>query len=302
MTGRTLPAEKAEDIYLIDCLFAGLPRQCGVFLVAGERAALVDTGPSVTADIVLEGLDTLGVEKLDYIVLTHLHMDHAGAVPFLLQRSPEARVLVAERSMRFLKDPGRMVESAGRSLGRIAPHYGTLLPIAPERVAPLAEELVLELGGGKALEAFEAPGHSRGHFVFRESSSRAVFCGDCLGHYIEKPGYVYPATPAPEFDLEASLASARRLLELEPEVLLFPHFGSSRQPEHTVAAFERQLTRSVELARGLPPERRSAAELGALLFDDMPATGKATEDLMRGILEVNAGGVLHYLRRQQAGP
>lgn len=96
-------------------MFAGLPRQCGAFLVAGERAALIDTGPSVAAGPVLAGLESLGVESLDHILLTHFHLDHAGAVPELLERWPEARVHVAERSIALMANPGRMGVAYWRS-------------------------------------------------------------------------------------------------------------------------------------------------------------------------------------------
>lgn len=289
-----------ESISLIDCMFAGLPRQCGSFLLTGRKTALVDAGPSVTVDNVLAGMEARGVgpEDLDYILLTHFHLDHAGGASVLLDRCPNAMIVVDERSAKYMADPARLVSSAAKSLGDIAPDYGTMLPVPPERVIPMTDRFVLQLGPNRRMTAYHTPGHSGGHFVFLEEPQRALFCGDCLGHYTEECDYVYPATPAPEFRLDKSIASARRLLKLNPAVLLFPHYGSSSNPAAVVEQFERQVRRSVELAESLPPEERTAKRLGGLLFDDIPGVSDAEASLLRGILEVNAAGVLHYVTRQ----
>jgi glyoxylase-like metal-dependent hydrolase (beta-lactamase superfamily II) len=281
-------------------MFAGLPRQCGAFLLTGETNVLVDSGPSVTVDNVLRGLEARGVgpEDLDYILLTHFHLDHAGGASVLVQKCPNARIVVDGRSARYMADPARLISSSAKSLGEIAPYYGTMLPVPPDRTIPITDGYELDLGSGRRIIAVHTPGHSGGHYAFFALPDRYLFCGDSLGHYIEEHDYVYPATPAPEFDLEKSLTSARRLLEFRPEVLVFPHFGSSRDTVAIVEQFERQVRRSVELADRLDPEERTADELGALLFDDVPGVTDAEAPVIRGILDVNAAGVLHYL----AGP
>ena len=290
---------------LIDCMFAGLPRQCGAFLLAGETNVLVDSGPSVTVDNVLRGLEARGVgpEDLDYILLTHFHLDHAGGASLLVQKCPNARIVVDERSAKYMADPSRLISSAAKSLGEIAPYYGTMLPVPPERIVPLNDGYELDLGGGRGIRAVRTPGHSGGHYSFVSLPDSYIFCGDSLGHYIEEHDYVYPATPAPEFDLDKSVASARRLLEFKPEVFLFPHYGSSRDTTAVVEQFERQVRRSVALAESLDPGERTADRLGALLFDDLPGVTDAEAPVLRGILDVNAAGVLHCLavRDSQAG-
>lgn len=278
-------------------MFAGLPRQCGAFLLAGEKNVLVDSGPSVTVDNVLRGLEARGVgpEDLDYILLTHFHLDHAGGASVLVQKCPNARIVVDERSARYMADPAKLLRSVAKSLGDIVPYYGTMLPVPSEQIIPLTDGYELDLGSGRRITAVHTPGHSGGHYAFFALPDRYLFCGDSLGHYIEEHDYIYPATPAPEFDLEKSLASARRLLEFQPEVIVFPHFGSSRDAVAIVEQFERQVRRSVELADSLDPEERATDKLGALLFDDVPGVTDAEAPVLRGILDVNAAGVLHYL-------
>ena len=285
------------EIELIDCMFAGLPKQCAAFLITGEKNALVDAGPSVTVDNVLQGMSEHGVgpDDLDYIILTHFHLDHAGGASVLLEHCPNAAIVVDERSARYMTDPARLVSSAAKSLGAIAPHYGTMHPVPAERIIGVTDGFILDLGSGRTMTATHTPGHSGGHYVFLEQPGRALFCGDCLGHYIEDHDYVYPATPAPEFNPDKSIASARRLLELDPELLLFPHFGSSRDPASVVSQFERQVLACLDLARSLDLSERTAEKLGGLLFEQIPGITDAEAPLLLGILEVNAAGVLHYL-------
>jgi glyoxylase-like metal-dependent hydrolase (beta-lactamase superfamily II) len=286
----------APGVYLIDCHFGGVPRQGGVFLVEAERNALIDTGPSVSVEHVVGGLDLLGVESLDFIALTHFHLDHAGATALLLERYPEARVLVDGRSARYMVDPERLVKSAARALGELARHYGTMPPVPESGIMPLSDGYALDLGD-RAIEAVYSPGHSNGHYAFLERATGNLFCGDALGHYIEDDAYVYPATPPPEFDPDTSTATARRLGALEPRLLLFPHFGSSRRPRDVIEQFIGQVARSLEAALGLDDPNRTPRALAELLFADIPGVGEEEAGLVMGMLEVNAAGVLHYLDR-----
>ena len=298
------PIEVSRGIYLIDSLFAGLPRQCGAFLVCGDVTVLFDTGPSGTAGNILQGLESLGARaaRIDYILLTHFHLDHAGAASLFLERWPEARVLVDERSAFFMSNPEKFLKSAEGSLGAIAPFYGTMHAMPEERIIPIADGHRLDLGGGRSLEAIHTPGHSGGHFAFFDRETRGIFCGDALGHYMEEYEYVFPATPAPQFSLEKSLASASRLAELEPHILFFPHFGASRRPGLIIEQFARQVRKSIELASDLEGAKRNPDELAEWLYRDLPAVADEEEGLLRGILRVNAAGVLQYLDRQGEAP
>ncbi len=255
---------------------------------------LIDTGPSVNAEALVEALERLGVRELGWVALTHFHLDHAGAAASLLERNPGARLLVDEPGIGFLTAPERLIRSAHRSLGDIAPHYGTMLPVAPGRIAALHGGYELDLGGGRKLRAIHTPGHSNGHYAFHDSGSGAVFCGDALGHFIQDAGYVYPATPAPEFDLEASLASADRLAALAPAALFFAHYGVSFDAPAAIERFRSQVTRFVDIAAHMPDA--DAEEIRDVLMRDFPSMSPQEDALVRGIMRVNAAGILHFLR------
>lgn len=301
MKGRVLKIE--EDIHLIDCFFAGLIGQCGVYLLRGGKTALVESGPSTGVEHVLAGLAELGIDgaEVDYVLLTHIHLDHAGGATFLLQSMPKARVLVDGESARYLVEPARLVRSAAKALGAIAPHYGTMYPVSEERIIPLHDGFMLDLGEGMSLQAVHTPGHSRGHYVFFEPHRGDLFCGDALGHFLGEGLPPLPATPPPEFDPELSLASARRIGELSPKRLLFTHFGSTSRTRETIDRFIRQLGRLLRAAEKLRGMEEGAERLSRFFLEDLPHTWGEEMDLLSGIMRVNAGGIMHYLKHKR-GP
>ena len=293
-----------QGIYLIDCFFAGLPAQCGAFLLRGEKNALIDTGPSHAAGHIIEALEELGVGEADlhYIALTHTHLDHAGGASFLLERFPRARIVVDEETSRYIVDPERLLKSAGRALGEIAPYYGTMQPVPADKIIPLRDGHRLDLGGGRSLLAVHTPGHSAGHFAFLEQDTGALFCGDSLGHLIADSGYIFPATPAPEFDLELSIASSGRLADLGADLLLFPHFGAAECVRETCDRFVAQLQWSLGVAEELQRAGAAPELLAAHLLRDMPQLKEGESGLITGIQEVNAAGMLHYLLKKTGQP
>lgn len=298
MESRVLEIE--EDIHLIDCFFAGMIGQCGVYLLRRGKTALVESGPSTGVEHVLAGLAELGIDgtEVDYVLLTHIHLDHAGGAAFLLQSMPKARVLVDGRSARYIVEPERLVRSAGKALGNLAPHYGTMRPISAERIIPLHDGFILDLGSGVSLQALHTPGHSSGHYAFFEPHRAFLFCGDALGHFLGEDLPPLPATPSPEFDPELSLASARRLRELSPRELLFTHFGSTSRTRETIDLFMERLRHLVRAAEKLRGMEDGAERLSCSFLEGLPHISGEELELLSGIARVNARGIMHYLNRK----
>ncbi|WP_458012244.1 MBL fold metallo-hydrolase [Candidatus Solincola sp.] len=292
--------EIGEGIHLIDCFFAGMTGQCGVYLLRGEKTALVESGPSTGVEHVLAGLAELGIDgtEMDYVLLTHIHLDHAGGAAFLLQYMPKARVLVDGRSARYLVEPEKLVRSAGKALGVIAPHYGTMYPVSEERIIPLHDGFMLDLGEGMSLQAVHTPGHSHGHYAFFEPHRADLFCGDALGHFLGEDLPPMPATPSPEFDPELSLASARRLRELSPKKLLFTHFGSTSRTRETIDLFMERLQHLVRVAEKLRGMEDWAERLSQSILEGLSRLSGEELELLSGIARVNARGIMHYLNRK----
>jgi glyoxylase-like metal-dependent hydrolase (beta-lactamase superfamily II) len=228
-----------EGVYQITVEEAPQPSS-EVYFIAEEKPALVETGPSVIADSILQGLGQLGCElaSLCYIFLTHIHMDHAGGAGHLMQQLPMAKVVVHYRGAQHLSDPARLIAGTRQAFGGpFEDRYGTILPVPEERIHAVGEGDVISLGGRK-LMVIESPGHAPHHICFYEPDKRWLFCGEALGAYFPEGGAVAPAASAPGFDLESELRSAEKLRRLSPSILFYSHHGVGRNTEALMEQFE----------------------------------------------------------------
>jgi glyoxylase-like metal-dependent hydrolase (beta-lactamase superfamily II) len=213
---------------VIDTKMHGRDQITAAYVVRGEKTALVETGPKSCLDHVLAGLASAGVEDLDWIVVTHIHLDHAGAAGTLAARFPNARVAVHEVGAPHLIDPSRLWASAARIYGdEMDRMWGGIDAIPENRIRTLADGDKLDLGG-RVLEAIDTPGHAYHHHVFLDDATGIAFTGDALGVRLPDVGVIRPATPPPEFNLEAAIASIQRIAELQPQALWPTHFGSAQ--------------------------------------------------------------------------
>ncbi len=219
------------DPVTIDSNMHGFPGITGAFVVRGERVALVETGPKSSLEHLLTGLDAAGLESVDYIVVTHIHLDHAGAAGTLAARWPEAKVVVHPVGAPHLVDPSKLWSSASRIYGdAMEALWGGIDPVPAERIVEVADGDTIDLGG-KALRVIETPGHARHHHAYLDESSGVLFSGDALGVRLPDVGVIRPATPPPEFDLEAAIASIGKIRDVAPARLCFTHFGLSEDED-----------------------------------------------------------------------
>ncbi|MGH2820911.1 MAG: MBL fold metallo-hydrolase [Actinomycetota bacterium] len=213
---------------VIDTRMHGHEQITACFLVQGEQTALVETGPGSTVDTVLTELDSLGVEALDWIVLTHIHLDHAGAAGTLARRFPDARVAVHHVGAPHLVDPSKLWSSAARIYGDdMERMWGGIDPIDEDRLQVLEDGDKVDLGG-RSLQAVDTPGHAYHHHSFLDDATGVVFTGDALGARLPDVPRMRPTTPPPEFHLDKAIASMRRVKELAPNEVWPTHFGPIR--------------------------------------------------------------------------
>ena len=214
------------DAYrVIDTQMHGYPGVTATFLVTGEKTALVETGPKNRVDNVIAGLEEAGIETLDWIVVTHIHLDHAGAAGTLAQRYPSARVAVHEIGAPHLVDPSKLWSSASRIYGdQMESLWGGIDPLPEDRVHVIADGDKIDLGG-RTLQAVETPGHAYHHHAYLDDESGTVFTGDALGVRLQGVDIVRPATPPPEFHLPKAIESIERIRGLRPDSLCLTHFG-----------------------------------------------------------------------------
>jgi glyoxylase-like metal-dependent hydrolase (beta-lactamase superfamily II) len=210
---------------IIDTEMHGQPGLTGAFLVRGDKTALVECGPKSSVSRVIGGLDHAGIEALDFILVTHIHLDHAGAAGTLAQRFPEATVVVHPKGAPHLIDPGKLWRSAARIYGDDMDRlWGGIDPLARERIHTLEDGQSVDLGG-RTLRAIETPGHARHHHAFLDDLTGIVFTGDALGVRLPDIGSFRPATPPPEFDLVQAIASIERIRRTGAAGLWLTHYG-----------------------------------------------------------------------------
>jgi glyoxylase-like metal-dependent hydrolase (beta-lactamase superfamily II) len=248
-----------HDVFQIDTKMAGYDGITAGYLIRGSRPCLVDTGTAPSAPVVRTALDALGIGPADLatIVVTHIHLDHAGGTGDMAANYPGAEIVVHERGARHLADPGRLMASArrvyGDSLDRL---FGELAPTPADRIRAVDEVGRIDLGDGRRLDSHYSPGHARHHVGLLDSVSGDLYVGDAAGVYLPETGDVRPATPPPDFDLDRALGSLRKFGTLRPTRLLFSHYGP-------VNAADETLRRSAEEMLVWVDETRRARGTGA---------------------------------------
>jgi len=247
-----------HEVYQIDTRMAGYHGITAGYLIRSDRPCLVETGTAPSAPVVRDALAALGVGPGDLatIVVTHIHLDHAGGVGDIAAMFPGADVVVHERGARHLADPSRLMASARMVYGDdLDDLFGALAPTPADRIRSVARTGVVDLGGGRRLDSHYSPGHAKHHVGLIDSVSGDLYVGDAAGIFIPETGDQRPATPPPDFDLDVALESLRMFAALRPTRLLFSHYG----PVHDVAA---ALGRSAEEIRLWVSETRLARRSG----------------------------------------
>ena len=232
------PPTTIEPIALDTQMF-GEPGIMAAHLLPGEKPALVDTGPANTADTVISALSALGITRLDSIVLTHVHFDHAGGAGRLAERYPEATIYIHERGAPHLSDPERLTASVKDIWGGKAESlFGSPTAVPADRVRTIADGDRIDLGD-RQIEAIATPGHTRAHMVFFDPSTGAMICGDALGLQLPGSRIIRPSTPPSDYSRSDAIDSIDRLREYEPASLHLAHFGAAQQSPQ--ATFDRAI-------------------------------------------------------------
>ncbi|HSJ51782.1 MAG TPA: MBL fold metallo-hydrolase [Actinomycetota bacterium] len=305
MNAEPVTFEVAPGITAIDTFFGGRERYTAAYLLRGSEPALVETGPTTSADHVIAGLDALGIGPGDlaHIVVTHIHLDHAGGVGALCGRYPAATVWVHELGARHLADPGRLVASAARIYGEdgLASLFGEVIPVPPQRIRTLSDGDRVPLGE-RALEAADTPGHAKHHLALVDSATGAVFTGDALGIHPPDQAVLRPATPPPDYDLELALGSIERIRRLAGELVLFSHFGPVREVDRICDLAAKRFRDWSFAVRETMERTEDLDEIIAVLREvaraDAATGAEAELDLDRletlSSVRMNAMGILRY--------
>ncbi len=275
-----------------------------IYLIDDERKAIVETGTSHEVDRILEAVRSFGLTPadIDVLIVSHIHLDHAGGAGFLLESMPNAKVYVHERGYKHLVDPSRLVASAATALGDEAPYFGTMRPIPADRLVSVHDGLTLELGRHE-LVFYDSPGHAPHELTILDRRNGCVYTGDAAGLYFPGDEILMPVAPAPAFDLEKNLQTFQRLLSLEPRALLFSHYGPHRRPKEAIERMMALYPAWSQIVR----EKLAAAGEDAILKEMYDMTVRAPKRYSKDFLERRirtsiAGLADYHARMEHAAP
>ena len=289
------------------------PQMAACYLLETDSAvAVIEAGNNDSANRILGVLGHRGraVEEVTHVIVTHVHLDHAGGAGALIRQLPNASLIVHPRGARHLIDPSRLEGSARAVYGdeKFDEMYGTLVPVPEHRVVQMEDGGSLEVGG-RPLLFIDTPGHARHHFCIWDEHSRGWFTGDTFGiSYREldtaKGAFVFPTTTPVQFDPPALIGSIEQLMDREPENMYLTHFGRVREPRRLAADMKAGVERFVQIGESLAAsdDRQLQIECAMMdwLMDGARKHGVShTEDRLREIflndVILNTQGIEHWL-------
>jgi glyoxylase-like metal-dependent hydrolase (beta-lactamase superfamily II) len=296
----------------IDTMTAGMSKVTAGYLIDAPRPTLVECGPALSIANVIAGLRELGMEPSDlaYLVLSHIHLDHAGGAGDVAEAFPSATIVVSEVGARHLVDPERLNASSRRVYGDLMDSvYGDCTPIAAERVRGVADGERLDMGGGRMLDLLYTPGHAKHHIAAFDADSGALFVGDSVGVKMAGMTAIRPATPPPDFDLVLAERTLQRYRDLQPGVVYLAHYGAVDPPQEALQEASDKLAVWAQTAESAWREHdelehvaetlahRFASELEPVPGDD---DAERRVELLSGY-ESNAMGLMRYFTQRDAG-
>jgi glyoxylase-like metal-dependent hydrolase (beta-lactamase superfamily II) len=303
-----------HGISVVDTGFVRPRFDASFLLVENGRAAFIETGPNSAVPRLLAALEAHGLERdaVDYVIPTHVHLDHAGGAGLLMQELPRAKLVIHPRGARHLIDPSALMQGVRAVYGAevAARDYGELVPVPSERVVTTTEGMVIELGGRPLLFA-DTPGHARHHHCIWDEASRGWFTGDTFGivypelHTPRGP-YIVPATAPVQFDQQTLHESVARLLARQPVVMYLTHYGAVGDAATLAKQCMAQVDAMADAARSLAgaPGRHEALKraFGDIYIAELRRSGSTQpENYLREILatdiELNAQGLGTWLDR-----
>lgn len=298
--------EIGRSLFLIELETGGLKNLICSYVICGRKPLLVESGPTNSIPNLILGLKQLDIklEDVEYVAVTHVHLDHGGGAGTLLKFLPNAKVLVHPRGMPHLVDPDRLWPSSQSVLGFVSEIFGKPEPVPKDRIIPVTEGSI-DLGDGEKLSFTETLGHASHNLSFQETFNGGVFPGDAAGTYFPEFDVVVPTTPPP-FRLDAALASLDKLIQLNPTVLYYSHFGKANNAVQRLKDYKAQLQLWAEIAEEGVEKNLSLREIR----DRIAAKDRALARILgfvehhriysKTVLENCVGGFIDYAKRQRA--
>jgi glyoxylase-like metal-dependent hydrolase (beta-lactamase superfamily II) len=307
-----------HGISAVDCEYLYPGHAAAHIIVDSGRAAFVDVGTNSSVPYLLAGLEELGMarEAVDYVLLTHVHLDHAGGAGRLMQELPNARALLHPRGAPHMIDPTKLMAGSRAVYGeRLEELYGTLVPIPAERVRAVEDGERVRLGG-RTLELIHVPGHALHHYAVVDQAHRSIFAGDTFGISYraldtERGAFITPTTPPSQFDPDQHIASIDRMLSYRPESMYLMHFSRVTDVPRLGELLKMQVRELARIARAHANDADPAASVRAAMLElwldlahrhGSPLTDAEIEAVLENDLTLNTQGLMVWLDRLRRQP
>ena len=272
---RAQTTELNDGIVAIDTEYARPLQDASHLIVEGGRAAFVDTGVNNSVPLLLDALTqrNLDVANIDYVFLTHIHLDHAGGAGLLMQHLPNARCVVHPRGAPHLIDPVKIIAGTEAVYGKEATRemYGDILPIAADRIDVPEDGQWFDLNG-RSLQTFFTEGHARHHYCLHDPAAKGVFAGDSFGvSYRELDTaageFIYPTSTPVHFDPPEAHKSVDRILGKEPEQVYLTHYSRVRDLDRLAVDLHAGIDAYVMMAEAHANDANRTEHLQTAMFD-----------------------------------
>ncbi len=280
-----IQTDQGDGIFTIDTGFRRKHLVASHLIISRGRVAFVDVGVAACANVLLDALaeHRISPKNVDYIMVTHVHLDHAGAAGLLMSVCPNAKLVVHPRGAKHMIDPAKLIAGATAVYGEqaFAKEFGEVRPVDENRVIEVYEGDVLEWRG-REWTFFDTPGHARHHYCMLDSVSKGLFTGDTFGlaypeFETENGPFILPTTTPVQFDPKELSYTVTRLAELEIDKLFLTHFGAIEMSATVINALLRRVQHFVDVAEAHRHHRNRVDEIAMALesycFDELKAHG-----------------------------
>ena len=306
------PLQLNDRVYIIDGYDLGMAERTGIYVIKEEALTIVETGPSPSIQHVKKGLEALGLtlDEVKYIIVTHIHLDHAGGAGLLVQDCPNAKVVVHPKGARHLANPERLIAGAKAVYGeKFSALFDPILPIPEEKILIKSEGDTLKIGPDCTLQFLDTPGHANHHFSIYDSVSNGMFTGDTVGvryeQLIPDVQFFLPSTSPNQFNPEAMQSAIERMKQMNLSYIYYGHFGMTTTPNEALDQVAKWIPIFVEEAKAVVTEHKGYGELAERLMDHIRkylreqniADDHAVYPIIQLDMEVSAMGLIDYLTK-----
>lgn len=308
-----------HGIITVDSHYLGLEKYAACYILqSGKESAIIETNTNFAVPGILNSLEIGGLSPFDvkYVILTHVHLDHAGGAGKLMEELPNAELIVHPRGARHMISPEKLIKSVKQVYGeeKYKKMYGEVIPVPEDRVVEAIDGMNLKLGN-KTLKIIESPGHAKHHIIVFDRSDGTVFSGDSFGiayprFRYEKGILIFPSTSPVQFDPENAVKTFKKIEDLVPESVYLTHFGRLKN----ISEIKRELTECIEFfvhtGKKILKSKKPGQELSSSILEELWKyfdskifflSGKHLTDSERDFLfldfDLNSKGVAFFLEK-----